>query len=132
MKRFLVIQTAFLGDAVLVTAILEKLHAFFPMHAIDLVVRKGNEGHFRHRRWRREQPPARSSRRKVHRFPPSTSDCTPVRWDKRQQDAQPLPAHRCFARPKYDHIINCQRFFSTGLMTVLARGKEKIGYDKNP
>jgi len=30
MKRILVIQTAFLGDAVLVTAILEKLHAFFP------------------------------------------------------------------------------------------------------
>ncbi len=35
-------------------------------------------------------------------------------------------------KTEYDHIINCQRFFSTGLMTLLARGKEKIGYDKNP
>ncbi|HNE81996.1 MAG TPA: glycosyltransferase family 9 protein, partial [Flavobacteriales bacterium] len=45
-KRFLVIQTAFLGDAVLATALLEKLHAFFPDAAVDLVVRKGNDGLF--------------------------------------------------------------------------------------
>ena len=35
MKRFLVIQTAFLGDAVLATSILEKLHAHFPDAAIE-------------------------------------------------------------------------------------------------
>ena len=46
MKQVLVIQTAFLGDAVLVTSILEKLHAQYPDAAIDLVVRKGNEGLF--------------------------------------------------------------------------------------
>ena len=46
MKKFLVIQTAFLGDAVLATALLEKLHAFFPDAAIDLVIREGNEGLF--------------------------------------------------------------------------------------
>ena len=38
MKRFLVIQTAFLGDAVLATGLLEKLHAWYPDAAIDLVV----------------------------------------------------------------------------------------------
>ncbi|MBX2974183.1 MAG: hypothetical protein KF797_13895, partial [Flavobacteriales bacterium] len=48
MKKFLVIQTAFLGDAVLVTSILEKLHAFYPDARIDLVVRKGNDGLFGH------------------------------------------------------------------------------------
>ena len=47
MKQFLIIQTAFLGDAVLVTSIVEKLHACYPDAAIDLVVRKGNDGLFK-------------------------------------------------------------------------------------
>ena len=46
MKQFLIIQTAFLGDAVLVTSIVEKLHAWYPDAAIDVVVRKGNHGLF--------------------------------------------------------------------------------------
>lgn len=110
-KRFLVIQTAFLGDAVLATALLEKLHAFFPDAAIDLVVRKGNEGLF-------DGHPFLG---KLHV------------WDKRSNKNRNLFALiRELRREDHDHIINCQRFFSTGLMTVLARGKEKIGYDKNP
>jgi len=46
MKKFLVIQTAFIGDVVLATGILEKLHLFYPDAEIDLLVRKGNEGLF--------------------------------------------------------------------------------------
>ena len=111
MKQFLVIQTAFLGDAVLVTSIVEKLHAFFPDAVIDLVVRKGNEGLF-------EQHPF------LHRL---------YIWDKRKGKTKALfSLIGELRRTEYDHIINAQRFFSTGLMTVLARGKEKIGYDKNP
>lgn len=111
MKQFLVIQTAFLGDAVLVTSILEKLHAFYPDAAIDLVVRKGNEGLFT------DHP----FLRKLHV------------WDKRTSKNKNLFALISELRStEYDHIINCQRFLSTGLMTVLAKGKEKIGYDKNP
>lgn len=110
-KQFLVIQTAFLGDAVLVTSIVEKLHAFFPDAAIDLVVRKGNEGLF-------EQHPYI---RRLHI------------WDKRRGKTKALfSLIGELRKTKYDHIINAQRFSSTGLMTVLARGKEKIGYDKNP
>ncbi len=44
MQTFLLIQTAFTGDVVLATAIIEKLHRFFPEAQIDLLVRKGNEG----------------------------------------------------------------------------------------
>jgi ADP-heptose:LPS heptosyltransferase len=111
MKRFLVIQTAFLGDAVLVTSILEKLHAWYPDAALDLVVRKGNEGLFE------EHPFLRA----LHV------------WDKRREKNRGLlRLIGTLRRTRYDHIINAQRFFSTGLMTVLARGKEKIGYDKNP
>ena len=111
MKQVLVIQTAFLGDAVLVTSILEKLHAHHPDAAIDLVVRKGNEGLF-------------AGHPFLHRVHV---------WDKRQGKTRAL--FRLIGelrRTRYDHIINAQRFFSTGLMTVLARGKEKVGYDKNP
>lgn len=111
MKRFLVIQTAFLGDAVLASALLEKLRAFFPDAAIDLVLRKGNEGVFN----------GHPFLNRLHV------------WDKREGKTRDL--FRLIGElraTEYDHIINCQRFLSTGLMTVLARGKQKIGYDKNP
>ena len=42
--KFLVIQTAFIGDVVLATGIVEKLHRHFPDAEIDFMVRKGNEG----------------------------------------------------------------------------------------
>ena len=111
MKRFLIIQTAFLGDAVLVTSVLEKLHAHYPDAAIDLVVRKGNDGLFTGHPFLRKL----------------------FVWDKRTAKNKNLFALISeLRRTEYDHIINCQRFFSTGLMTVLACGKEKVGYDKNP
>src|SRR5215472_6409169 len=42
-QKLLVIQTAFIGDVVLATALIEKLHACFPDAQIDFLVRKGNE-----------------------------------------------------------------------------------------
>ena len=110
-KRFLVIQTAFLGDAVLATALLEKLRTYYPDAMIDLVVRKGNEGLFD------EHPFLRKL----------------FVWDKRTNKTRNLfKLIRELRKERYGHIINCQRFFSTGLMTVLAKGDEKVGYDKNP
>ena len=44
MQKFLIIQTAFIGDVVLATIIIEKLHADFPDAQIDFLLRKGNEG----------------------------------------------------------------------------------------
>ncbi|MEZ5027975.1 MAG: hypothetical protein R2765_04235 [Ferruginibacter sp.] len=43
MQKILVIQTAFIGDVVLATALVEKLAKFFPEADIDFLVRKGNE-----------------------------------------------------------------------------------------
>ena len=43
-KKFLVIQTAFIGDAILATPVVEKLARFYPAATIDVLVRKGNEG----------------------------------------------------------------------------------------
>jgi heptosyltransferase-2 len=44
MQKILVIQTAFTGDTVLATAIVEKLHQFYSEAEIDFLLRKGNEG----------------------------------------------------------------------------------------
>ncbi|MCB0763758.1 MAG: glycosyltransferase family 9 protein [Flavobacteriales bacterium] len=111
MKRFLLIQTAFLGDAVLATSLLEKLHGLYPDARIDLVVRKGNDGLFVGHPF-------------IH---------TLHVWNKREGKTKALlKLIGQLRKTKYDHIINAQRFFSTGLMTVLARGEEKIGYAKNP
>ena len=46
-NKILVIQTAFIGDAILATGLLEKLHESYPQAQIDYLVRKGNEPLFR-------------------------------------------------------------------------------------
>lgn len=43
MQKFLIIQTAFIGDVVLATSLIEKLHYHFPKAEIDFLLRKGNE-----------------------------------------------------------------------------------------
>ncbi len=95
----------------LATSILEKLHAHYPDAAIDLVVRKGNDGLFT----------GHPFLRTLHV------------WDKRQGKTGSLfKLIGTLRKQRYDHVINAQRFFSTGLMTALSGGKETIGYDKNP
>ena len=42
--KFLIIQTAFIGDVILATALVEKLHRHYPEATIDFALRKGNEG----------------------------------------------------------------------------------------
>lgn len=111
MKRFLVLQTAFTGDVILATALLEDLHQRFPGSRIDLAVRKGNEGLF-------------TGHPYLHRL---------LVWDKKKQKLSNLyRLLMSIRKEKYDHVINLQRFFASGLLTVLSGGKETIGFDKNP
>src|ERR1700744_3265274 len=42
-KKILVIQTAFIGDAILASAALESLHKKFPQAELHILVRNGNE-----------------------------------------------------------------------------------------
>ena len=42
-QRFLIIQTAYIGDVVLATSIVEKLSSIKPNLHLDILVRKGNE-----------------------------------------------------------------------------------------
>jgi ADP-heptose:LPS heptosyltransferase len=110
-QKFLVIQTAFIGDVVLATAIIEKLHAHFPDARIDFLVRKGNEALL-----------------KDHPFLYGV-----LVWDKRQGKLKNLwTMGRRIRREHYDKVINVQRFAATGLLTAFSGAGETIGFDKNP
>lgn len=111
MKKILVIQTAFIGDVILATSLLETLHVALSGSKIDVLVRKGNEPLF-----------------KNHPFLNKV-----LVWNKASQKyrnlARLLPGVR---RTKYDWVINLQRFATTGLFTALSGAPKKTGFDKNP
>lgn len=111
MQKFLVIQTAFIGDVVLATALVEKLHAFFPGAEIDFLLRKGNEGLL-----------------KAH---PYLNEV--LIWNKKSGKYKSLWKLLKYIRTKrYDKIINIQRYGATGFLTAFSNAKESIGFDKNP
>lgn len=111
MPKFLVIQTAFIGDVVLATALIEKLHAHYPDADIDFLVRKGNEALLTGHPWLHEV----------------------LIWDKKQDKLKNLiNLARRVRRQRYDTVINVQRFAATGLLTAFSGAKETIGFDKNP
>lgn len=110
MNKILVIQTAFIGDAILATSVLEKLHAFYPQAQIHFLVRKGNE-----------------SICVDHPFLDKV-----LVFDKRQKYKNLLRLIIELRKEKYDLVINLQRFFTTGLITVLSGAKETAGFNKNP
>ncbi len=111
MNRILIIQTAFIGDVVLATSLVEKLHRYFPDARIDFLLRKGNEqlllGH------------------------PFINKL--IIWDKKKNKKRNL--FRILAeirKNRYDILINVQRFFATGLIASFSGAKRTIGFDKNP
>ena len=111
MDRFLIIQTAFIGDVILATVIIEKLHADFPDAQIDFLLRKGNEGLL-----------------KNHPYLNKT-----LLWDKKQHKTKTLfSLIKLIRNTKYTKVINVQRHFSTGLATALSGAREKIGFTENP
>jgi len=111
MKKILIIQTASLGDVILATPLAEKLHHVFPQASIDFLVKKGNEPLL-----------------KNHPFLHST-----LVWDKSAGSfLHALKCIRMIRSNRYDLVVNAQRFFMTGLMTVLSMATFKTGFDKNP
>ena len=111
MQRFLIIQTAFIGDVILATALIEKLHARYPDARIDFLLRKGNEGLLK------DHP---------HISRLYVLDKRTKKW------AHVTGMIRELRKKRYDQIINLQRFMTTGLITLFARAGQKIGFEKNP
>ena len=111
MQKILVIQTAFIGDVVLATGILEKLHAQYPEASIDILVRKGNESLFTD-----------------HPFLHAV-----LVWDKkRSKYAHLFSLLKQIRKNRYDVLINIQRFAATGFLTAFSKARQTIGFDKNP
>ncbi len=111
MDKFLIIQTAFIGDVVLATAVAEHLHNYYPTAQIDFVLRKGNES-------------------LLTNHPFITNVWV---WDKKQDKYGNLFKVLLQVRSqKYNAVINLQRFAATGLLTVFSGAKRRIGFDKNP
>ncbi|NBR57424.1 MAG: glycosyltransferase family 9 protein [Chitinophagia bacterium] len=111
MKKILVIQTAFIGDVVLATALIENLHQQWPEAKMDILVRKGNESLF-----------------ESHPFLNQV-----LVWDKKNNKYHHWVGLLFKIRSNhYDVVINAQRFAATGAWTALSGAKIKIGFDKNP
>lgn len=111
MQRFLIIQTAFLGDVILATPVVSELKRLFPDARVDVLVRKGNEG--------------------IISTHPLITDILVL--DKKQGKFGEVKRLRKIIRDnRYDTVINLHRFGSSGLLTWLSGAKEKIGFDKNP
>ncbi len=95
----------------LATAVAEKLHTYFPDATIDFVVRKGAENLLAHN----------PHLRKVWV------------WDKKKNKGfNLLKLGFSLRREGYTHTINLQRFFTSGLLTLLSGAPIRIGFDKNP
>ncbi|QSE96376.1 glycosyltransferase family 9 protein [Fulvivirga lutea] len=110
MNKILVIQTAFLGDVVLATALVEKIKAQLPNVELHFLLRKGNEAVLK-------------NHPKIDRL-----------WilDKGQKWASTRSLISSFRKEKFDLAINLQRFLSSGVITVLSGAKRTIGFKKNP
>ena len=104
MNKFLIIQTAFIGDVILATAVVEKLHEFYPESKIDFLLRKGNEGLLDNH--------------------PFINDV--LIWDKKNKKYDNLKAiSRSVKRKKYDVVVNLQRFASSGMITAFSGSQPK-------
>jgi heptosyltransferase-2 len=111
MQKIGIIQTAFIGDVVLSTALLESLHKQYPNAVLDLIVRKGNEGLV-----------------KEHPFINEV-----IIWDKQNNKYKNWWKVLVKIRKnKYDVLINVQRFAATGLWLAFSKAKITIGFNKNP
>lgn len=111
LRQILVIQTAFIGDAILATCLPEAIHRHNPEIAIDLLVRKGNEALFANHPYIRNV----------------------IVWDKKASKYRNLlRLLQSIRKTQYDAVLNCQRFAASGFLTAFSKAKFRIGFEKNP
>ena len=110
-KNILIIQTAFIGDAILASSLVEKLHAYFPEANVSILVRKGNESIYHQHPFLKEI----------------------LFWDKKENKIRNLfKLLFTLRRNKYDCIINCHRYTSSGFLTGFSGARHTAGYKQNP
>lgn len=104
--RILIIQTAFLGDVVLATSLLETLSKKNGTAEIDFLVRKGNQGLL-------EGHPL------IHKL---------IVLDKSDKYRSLYTIIRSVRTQAYDLVINTNRYFSASIIAALSKSKDIRGY----
>jgi ADP-heptose:LPS heptosyltransferase len=110
LKEILIIQTAFIGDTILGTAVLEKIHAHYPAVHLYYLVRKGNEVLFDKHPFLKEV------------------------WtiDKSRKFSSLVEELKKIRARKFDLVINLHRYASSNLLTILSGANFKYGYHNFP
>ncbi|HEY8400372.1 MAG TPA: glycosyltransferase family 9 protein [Cytophagaceae bacterium] len=110
LRKILLIQTAFIGDVVLATPVVEALAKAYPDAAIDFIVKKGNEeilsGH------------------------PLLNEV--IVFNKKEKIRSLISIIRQVRKRKYDLVVNMHRFGSSGIIAFLSNASNISGFDKNP
>ncbi len=110
MKKFLVIQTAFIGDAILATAVLEHLHKQLPNARVDVLVRAGNESLFN-----------------GHPFVKHV-----FVWNKKVSKYRGLfQLLKSIRNQQYDGVLNLQRHAASAFLTMFSGAAKTAGFDEN-
>jgi heptosyltransferase-2 len=110
-RQILLIQTAFIGDVILATVLIEKLKQYYPEAQIDFLLRKGNESLLQNHPKLREV----------------------IIWDKKQGKFKNLwNLTRQIRQKRYDLVVNVQRYASSGLLTMFSGGRIRVGFSANP
>jgi len=111
LKKILVIQTASIGDVILITPVIEKLHRFYPEASLDLLVKSGMESLF-------------LNHPHLHKV---------ITWNKNHGKYRNFfNIFGKIRKEKYDVVITVQRFALTGFLAAFSGAKIRIGFSKNP
>ncbi|MVN77412.1 glycosyltransferase family 9 protein [Hymenobacter sp. HMF4947] len=107
----LLIQTAFIGDVILATALVEFLAQHEPGLPLDVLVRRGNEGLL-------------AGNPHIRRV---------LIWDKKTQKyPNLLRLLQQIRQEQYGRVVTLQRFASTGFLTAFSGAAERVGFAENP
>lgn len=110
MRKILIIQTAFIGDVILATPLIETLNENYPEAQIDFLLKKGNENLLL-------QHPKLSA---------------VLLFDKTQKIKSIFKLLGEIRGNKYDFVFNLHRYLSSGILTSFSSAQKKYGFKKNP
>lgn len=109
--KILLIQTAFIGDVILATALLEALHTQLPQAELHFLLQKGNESLFLGHPYLKK---------------------TWVFDKKRNKIAHLYQLGKALKAERFSTVINLHRFLSSGILSYLSGAPCRIGFNKNP
>lgn len=109
MKKILIIQTAYIGDVILATSLVEYIKGQLPECKIHFLLRKGNESLLE------ENPQIE----KVWV------------WDKGKKFSSMFSIISGLREEKFDYTFNIQRFTNSAIFTLMSGANQKIGFKSN-